>query len=140
MHRQNISPPIHHPVPQRPVQVPVMQSPPPPSQSSDPYDNPYGAHSYPTQAGVQQQQHHHAQHQSAYGQFGGGGGGGGFGGQGASFFADPMTAQMGFSVARAAMSGGTDLAEKNVRFFPQGEEELKNDNEGEKDAERADRE
>jgi len=105
MHRHNVSPPIHHPVPQRPVQVPVMQSPPPPPQSSDPYDSPYGAPSYPTQASQ------HAQHQSAgYNQFGG------FG-QGASFFADP-TAQMGFNVARAAMSGGTDLAEKNVLHPP----------------------
>jgi len=27
-----------------------------------------------------------------------------------------MAAQMGFNVARAAMSGSTDLAEKNVSF------------------------
>lgn len=94
-----VSPPIHHPVPQRPVQVPVMQSPPPPPHSSDPYDNPYGG------GGAQQ----YPQQGNAYPQFGG------FGGAAApAFFADPMTAQMGFNVARAAMSGGTDLAEKNV--------------------------
>lgn len=94
-----VSPPIHHPVPQRPVQVPVMQSPPPPPpHSSDPYDNPYGS-------GAQQ----YPQQGNAYPQFGGFGGAAGPG-----FFTDPMTAQMGFNVARAAMSGGTDLAEKNV--------------------------
>ncbi|KAA8908474.1 putative membrane protein [Sphaerosporella brunnea] len=101
MHRQNASPPIHHPVPQRPVQVPMMQSPPPPPQSSDPYDNPYGGHAsaYPGQP-------------NAYAQFGN------FAQGGAGFFTDPMTAQMGFNVARAAMSGGTDLAEKNItRYF-----------------------
>jgi len=75
-----------------------MQSPPPPPLSSDPYDNLYGgAQQYPPQG-------------SAYPQFGGFGGAAGPG-----FFTDPMSAQMGFNVARAAMSGGTDLAEKNVR-------------------------
>ncbi|KAA8904887.1 YIF1-domain-containing protein [Sphaerosporella brunnea] len=103
MYGQNVTPPIHHPVPKRPVQVPVMQSPPPPPQSSDPYDNPYGGHA--TAAYPQQGQ------PNAYAQFGNfpqGGGG---------FFTDPTTAQMGFNVARAAMSGGTDLAEKNITHY-----------------------
>ena len=112
MHRQNASPPIHHPVPQRPVQVPVMQSPPPPSQSSDPYDNPY-ASAYPPQGQQLPGQQPHPGQQPAYGQFGGFSQGvpGGPGG----FFADPMTAQLGFNVARAAMSGGQDFAEGYVR-------------------------
>lgn len=31
-----------------------------------------------------------------------------------SFFGDPMTTQMGFNVARAAMAGSSDVAEKKV--------------------------
>ncbi|KAI5781457.1 YIF1-domain-containing protein [Geopyxis carbonaria] len=99
-------PQIHHPVPQRPVQVPVMQSPPPPPQSSDPYDaNPYGpgaaSNAYPGAAG---QQHYGAQPQF-------------FPQAGNAFFTDPMTAQMGFNVARAALGGSTDLAEKNINRY-----------------------
>ncbi|KAI5812998.1 YIF1-domain-containing protein [Pyronema omphalodes] len=123
MHRN--SPQIHHPVPQRPVQVPLMQSPPPPSQSSDPYDNPYGAPSY---ANMGHQSVHPAGAAAGVG-VGGVGGAGGVGvgggypaqfaafGQGANFFSDPMAAQMGFNVARAAMSGGTDFAEKNMNRY-----------------------
>jgi hypothetical protein len=61
----------------------------------------------------------HQQHHTQAGQNVGAAGGGypsqfaAFG-QGANFFSDPMAAQMGFNVARAAMSGGTDFAEKNV--------------------------
>jgi hypothetical protein len=111
------TPPIHHPVPQRPVQVPVMQSPPPPSQSSDPYDNPYGgygsgaqAHTYPQQGAYPQNHAPQPGGNNAYGQQ--------FGAfaQGASFFNDPMAAPMAFNMARAAMGGSTEMAEKNVRF------------------------
>ena len=80
-----------------------MQSPPPPPQSAGPYDNnPYATYAQPPQ---QTQQ---------YGQFPGAQS---FGGGAGSFFTDPMTANMGFNVARAAMAGSSDLAEKNV--YPQ---------------------
>lgn len=82
-----------------------MQSPPPPPLSSDPYDNPYGTHSAYTQGGG-------AGQSTAYNQYSG------FGqGDAASFFGDPVAAQMGFNVARAAMSGGQDLAEKNITRY-----------------------
>ncbi|KAI5818831.1 YIF1-domain-containing protein [Pyronema omphalodes] len=115
------TPPIHHPVPQRPVQVPVMQSPPPPSQSSDPYDIPYGgygsgaqAHAYPQQGAQAYPQNLAPQPggNNAYGQQ--------FGAfaQGASFFNDPMAAPMAFNMARAAMGGSTEIAGKNIsRYF-----------------------
>lgn len=47
---------------------------------------------------------------AGYGQFGGFAPGAGV----SSFFGDPMTAQMGFNVARAAMAGSSEAAEKNV--------------------------
>jgi len=95
------TPPLHHPVPQKPVTVPVMHSPPPPPSSSNSYySSPYDAStSYSNGANLHP-------NSAAYPSWGGGGGPSGF-------LADP-TAQMGLSVAKAAMSGGTDYAEKNV--------------------------
>ncbi|KAL7276510.1 hypothetical protein RUND412_000501 [Rhizina undulata] len=95
------TPPLHHPVPQHPVSVPVMHSPPPPPST---YDSPYGAPSYAQSENL---------HPASAGQYGwppnmGIGSGG--------IFADP-TAQMGFSVAKAAMSGGQDYAEKNFTRY-----------------------
>lgn len=95
------TPPIHHPVPQRPIQVPHMQSPPPPSHSSNPYDNPYGTPPYMSNPGAGGQ----GPYANHFTSFSNGAG---------AFFGDPMTAQMGFSMARAAMSGSSDVAEKTV--------------------------
>lgn len=94
------TPPLHHPVPQKPVTVPVMHSPPPPPSSSNsyypsPYDEPSysnggsGGHLHPSSAFT------------------------GYGAGPSGFMTDPTT-QMGLSVAKAAMSGGTEYAEKNV--------------------------
>ncbi|KAG0637092.1 YIF1-domain-containing protein [Tuber brumale] len=98
------TPPLHHPVPQKPVTVPVMHSPPPPPSSSNSYySSPYDAStSYSNGANLHP-------NSAAYPSWGGGGGSGGF-------LADP-TAQMGLSVAKAAMSGGTDYAEKNINRY-----------------------
>ncbi len=57
-----------------------------------------------------QQQQHTAGGAQAYPNWGFAQGGG------SGFLGDPA-AQMGFNLARTAMSGGTDLAEKNVGGF-----------------------
>ncbi|TGZ85073.1 YIF1-domain-containing protein, partial [Ascodesmis nigricans] len=106
------TPPIHHPVPQRRVQVPIMKSPPPPpSTSSSPYDNPYISNAYPPGAGGAMGDG--APPNGGYGAFGGFQQAAGMG----NFFGDPMTAQMGFNVARAALGGSTEAAEKNISRY-----------------------
>ncbi|KAH8155299.1 uncharacterized protein LAJ45_00309 [Morchella importuna] len=103
------TPPLHHPVPQKPVQVPVMHSPPPPPSSSNSYNSPYDNPSYsqPSTRSIPGGNLHpqSAAYPSWVPQ-----------NMNGNFFSDPA-AQMGFSVANAAMSRGTDMAEKNLNRY-----------------------
>ncbi|KAI5839284.1 YIF1-domain-containing protein [Morchella snyderi] len=103
------TPPLHHPVPQKPVQVPVMHSPPPPPSSSNSYNSPYDNPSYsqPNTRGIPGGNLH--PQSAAYPSWAPQNMNG-------NFFSDPA-AQMGFSVANAAMSRGTDMAEKNLNRY-----------------------
>lgn len=98
------TPPLHHPVPQKPVQVPVMHSPPPPPSSSNSYSSPYDNPSYSQpQGGAGPTLHpNSAFNYQTWG-----------GPSNAAFLNDPAAA-MGISVAKAAMFSGGDYAEKNV--------------------------
>ncbi|KAJ5109951.1 hypothetical protein N7532_002596 [Penicillium argentinense] len=90
------SPPLHHPVPQHVSTVPMMRSPPPPSQQTP--NAGYGGNPYqssPAQGGPQNYQ-----------------GGPGFGG----FMNDP-TAQMGFQVGKSAMAAGQEYMEQNFNRY-----------------------
>lgn len=104
------TPPLHHPVPQKPVQVPVMHSPPPPPSTAhsynSPYDNPaYGGPLHPSGA-------------FSYPAWPGPGPGPGAAHPMAGNFLNDPAAAMGISVAKAAMFSGGDYAEKNVYIRP----------------------
>lgn len=102
------TPPLHHPVPQKPVQVPVMHSPPPPPSSSNSYNSPYDNPSYSQPRGGAGPTLHpdSAFNYQTWG-----------GPSNAAFLNDPAAA-MGISVAKAAMFSGGDYAEKNVPPTP----------------------
>ncbi|KAJ5734591.1 hypothetical protein N7533_012994 [Penicillium manginii] len=95
------SPPLHHPIPQHVSTVPMMRSPPPPSQQTPnapgaSYGGPYQPSSAQGQAQGQPGQTYDP----------------GFGG----FINDP-TAQMGFQVGKSAMMAGQEYVEQNFNRY-----------------------
>lgn len=94
------SPPLHHPIPQHVSTVPMMRSPPPPSQQT-PNTAGYGGNPYQPSPQGQAQGQVPGQQGQNYGP--------GFGG----FMTDP-TAQMGFQVGKSAMMAGQEYMEQNV--------------------------
>ncbi|KAJ5100533.1 ER to Golgi transport protein Yif1 [Penicillium angulare] len=89
------SPPLHHPVPQHVSTVPMMRSPPPPSQQTP--NAGYGGNPY---------QPSPAQ-----------GGSGNYGTPGFGGFINDPTAQMGFQVGKSAMMAGQEYMEQNFNRY-----------------------
>ncbi|KAJ5203863.1 ER to Golgi transport protein Yif1 [Penicillium cinerascens] len=94
------SPPLHHPVPQHVSTVPMMRSPPPPSQQTP--NAGYGGGGNP--------------YQPSPAQSGAAGAAGNYGPNFPGFMSDP-TAQMGFQVGKSAMAAGQEYVEQNFNRY-----------------------
>ncbi|KAJ5376568.1 ER to Golgi transport protein Yif1 [Penicillium cosmopolitanum] len=95
------SPPLHHPIPQHVSTVPMMRSPPPPSQQTP--NAPGASYGGPYQPSPAQGQAQGQQGQTYDPGFGG-------------FINDP-TAQMGFQVGKSAMMAGQEYMEQNFNRY-----------------------